>query len=115
MPVIAALFATDEDARAWRVLSTVTTLIMGALFVLAAAVLVLAPVLVPLITPGFDAVRMDETVGLTRIMVLSPLFMAGGAIASAVLNARGRFAAASVAPLVYNLGIIAGGACSWCR
>jgi putative peptidoglycan lipid II flippase len=41
-------------------------------------------------------------------MLLSPLFMAGGAIASAALNARGRFGAASVAPLVYNLGIIAG-------
>lgn len=108
VPVIAALFATDEDARAWRVLSTVTTLILGALFVLAAVVLVLAPVLVPLITPGFDAARMDQTIELTRIMVLSPLFMAGGAIASAVLNARGRFAAASVAPLVYNLGIIIG-------
>jgi putative peptidoglycan lipid II flippase len=51
---------------------------------------------------------MEETIRLTRIMVLSPLFMAGGAIASAALNARGRFAAASVAPLVYNVGIIGG-------
>lgn len=108
VPVIAALFATDEDARAWRVISTVTTLIMGALLVLAAGVLVFAPVLVPLIVPGFAPDRLEETIGLTRIMVLSPLFMAGGAIASAALNAKGRFAAASVAPLVYNVGIILG-------
>jgi putative peptidoglycan lipid II flippase len=108
VPVIAALFATDEEAHAWRVISTVTTLILGLLVVLAAAVLVLAPVLVPFIVPGFDPARMEETVRLTRIMVLSPLFMAGGAIASAALNAKGRFAAASIAPLVYNLAIILG-------
>ena len=108
VPVIASLFATGEDARAWRVLSTVTTLILGALFVLAAVVLVFAPVLVPVIAPGFDPVRMEDTVRLTRIMLLSPLFLAGGAVASAALNAGGRFAAASAAPLVYNLGIILG-------
>ena len=108
VPVLAALFATGEDARAWRVLSTITTLILGALFVLAAVVLVAAPVIVPFIVPGFDPVRLQMTIDLTRVMVLSPLFMAGGAIVSAALNAKGRFAAASVAPLVYNLGIIAG-------
>ncbi len=108
VPVIASLFAKGEEVRAWRVVSTITTLILAALVVLAGAVLVLAPVLVPFIAPGFDPARMEETVRLTRIMVLSPLFMAGGAVASAVLNARGRFAAASVAPLIYNLGIIFG-------
>ena len=108
VPVIAALFATGEESRAWRVVSTVTTLMLGLLLVLAAVVLVAAPLLVPFIVPGFDQARMDETVGLTRIMVLGPLFMAGGAIASAALNAKGRFGAASVAPLVYNLAIIGG-------
>ncbi len=71
-------------------------------------VFALAPVLVPFIAPGFHGDQLELTIGLTRIMLLSPMFMAGGAIASSALNARGRFAAASVAPLVYNVGIIAG-------
>jgi putative peptidoglycan lipid II flippase len=108
VPVIASLFATGETQRAWRAVSTVTTLILGALFVLVAIAEVAAPQLVAVIAPEFSGDKLATTTDLTRIMLLSPLFLAGGAIASAALNARGRFAAASAAPLVYNVGIIAG-------
>lgn len=108
VPVIAGLFATGQTSRAWRVVSTITTLILGALFVLVVIAELLAPQLVGLIAPAFTGAKLQTTIDLTRIMLLSPLFMAGGAIASAALNARGRFAAASIAPLVYNLGIIGG-------
>jgi len=108
IPVISGLFATDEEARAWRVVSTVTTLMLSALLVLAAIVLVFAPQLVAFIAPGFDAGQLAETTQLTRIMVLSPMFLAGGAVATSALNSRGHFAAAGTAPLVYNLAIIVG-------
>jgi len=108
VPVIAGLFATGETARAWRVVSSITTLILGALFVLVVLAELAAPQLVAFIAPGFSGTKLQMTIDLTKVMLLSPLFMAGGAIASAALNARGRFAAASVAPLVYNVGIIGG-------
>ena len=108
VPVLAGLFAADEDDRAWRVLSTLTTLILGALFVLVVIAELTLVSLVGFIAPSFSGAQLQTTTDLTRVMLLSPLFMAGGAIASAALNARGRFAAASVAPLVYNLGIIGG-------
>jgi putative peptidoglycan lipid II flippase len=108
IPVVAGLLANDEAARAWRVVSTVTTLMLGTLAVLAAVVLLLAPGLVASITPGFDESELQLTTELTRIMVLAPLFLAAGSVATSVLNARGRFGAAAMAPLVYNLGIIAG-------
>jgi len=108
IPVIAALFAKDEEAWAWRVVSTVTTLMLSGLLVLAAVVLVVAPQLVAFIAPGFDANELAQTTQLTRIMVLSPLFLAAGAVATSALNAKGRFAAAGMAPLVYNLMIILG-------
>ena len=41
-------------------------------------------------------------------MLLSPIFLALGAVATSVLNAGGRFAASAVAPIVYNLAIIGG-------
>ena len=50
---------------------------------------------------------MDLTIQLTRIMVLGPIFLALGAVATSVLNAQGRFAAAALAPSVYNVAIIA--------
>ena len=108
IPVVAGLLATDEEARAWRVVSTVTTLMLGVLALLAVVVLVAAPVLVPFITPGFDPAAIAQTVDLTRVMVLSPLFLAAGSVLTSVLNARGRFAASAMAPLVYNAAIILG-------
>ncbi len=108
IPVIAALFATDEEARAWRVVSTVTTLMLSTLAVLAVVAMLLAPQLVAFITPGFDADQLARTTELTRLMVLSPLFLAAGAVATSALNSRGRFAAAGLAPLVYNGAILVG-------
>jgi putative peptidoglycan lipid II flippase len=108
IPVISALFATDQQARAWRVVSTVATLMISALVLLAGLVLLIAPQLVAVITPGFDEAELALTTELTRIMVLAPVFLAAGAVATSVLNARGRFAAAGLAPLVYNAAIIVG-------
>ncbi len=106
IPVIAGLLATDEEARAWRVASTVTNLMMAALLVLATVVAISAPVLIPLITPGFDLVQTERTVELTRIMLLSPILLALGSVATSLLNAQGRFAASVLAPIVYNVAII---------
>jgi putative peptidoglycan lipid II flippase len=108
IPVIAGLLATDQDSRAWRVASTVTNLMLLGLLSLALLFEVAAPWIVPLITPGFDVVQTEVTVELTRIMLISPIFLALGAVATSILNARGRFAAAAMAPVVYNIAIILG-------
>jgi putative peptidoglycan lipid II flippase len=107
-PIVAGLVATEEHARAWRVISTIANLMLGALVVIGAIVFLFAPLIVPLLTPGFDDAQLARTVELTRIMVLSPIFLALGSLATSVLNANGRFAAAAVAPIVYNLAIIGG-------
>ncbi len=106
IPVVAGVLQTDGEGRAWRIVSTVTNLMLVALLVLAAVVLVAADRLVPAFTQGFDAATMTQTIELTRIMLLSPIFLALGAVATSMLNARGRFAGAAVAPIVYNLAII---------
>ncbi|HEY8438186.1 MAG TPA: murein biosynthesis integral membrane protein MurJ [Candidatus Limnocylindrales bacterium] len=106
IPVVSALLATDEPGRAWRVVSTIANLMLAALLVLGVIVLVAAPAIIPLITPGFSQADWDRTVDLTRIMILSPIFLALGSLVTSVLNARGRFAASAIAPIVYNLSII---------
>jgi putative peptidoglycan lipid II flippase len=107
IPIVAGLVVTDESARAWRVVSTVTNLMLLVLLGLAIVAAVAAPVIVPAITPGFDLVQTARTVELTRLMLLSPILLALGAVATSVLNASGRFAASAVAPIVYNVAIIA--------
>jgi putative peptidoglycan lipid II flippase len=107
IPVLAGLFAHGEEARAWRVVATVTNLMMSALLVLAAVLFFLAPQIMPAITQKFGAAQMATTIHLSQVMVLSPIFLALGSVASSVLNALGRFSASSVAPLLYNAAIIA--------
>ena len=108
IPIVSGLFISNERARAWRVVSTVINLMLIALIVLSIGLFILAPVVVPIITPGFVGAKLDQTIELTRIMLLSPIFLALGAVATSVLNAGGRFAASAIAPIVYNLAIIGG-------
>ncbi len=108
IPIVSGLFVANERARAWRVVSTVINLMLIGLLVLAVVLFILAPVIVPIITPGFEGLKLDRTIELTRIMLLSPIFLAMGAVATSVLNAGGRFAASAIAPVVYNLAIIGG-------
>ncbi len=107
IPVVSALFAQGEEARTWRVVSTIANLMVAGLLVLGLIVFVAAPWLVPnVIAPGWDDARWAKTIDLTRIMILSPIFLSLGSLASSALNARGRFAASAIAPIVYNLAII---------
>ncbi len=107
IPVVTDVLANDGEARAWRIVATVANLMLIALVAMAAIVFVFADVLVPVFTGGFDGPTMARTVELTRIMALGPIFLAMGSVATSVLNARGRFAAAAIAPITYNLAIIA--------
>ena len=108
VPVLAGIFAKGEDDRGWRVVSTLINVMLIVLATLATIIAILAPQIVPLITPGFDAVGTELTIRLTRILLVSPVLLALAAVASSSLNVRGRFAASAVAPSLYNISIIVG-------
>jgi putative peptidoglycan lipid II flippase len=107
VPVASALIAGGEDERARKLISTMTNLVVLVIAPLAAATWLLSPVLVPLIAPGFQPADMAVTIELTRLMLLSPILLAVGAVMAAGLNAHGMFGAPALAPNVYNIGIIA--------
>ncbi len=106
VPVVAGLLATGGSERAWRIGATVANLMLVALAVLAATFALLAPAIVPAITPGFEPTMTERTIELTRIMLLSPVLLALGAVAASLLNAAGSFVAAALAPVIYNVAII---------
>ncbi len=106
IPAIAALVATGERDRAWRVVSTIATVLMLVLAVLLVVMFIAAPLLAPLIAPGFAAADLPRLVDLTRVLLLSPIFLALSAVATSILNSAGRFAASVLAPIVYNVVII---------
>ena len=74
---------------------------------------IFAPLLVPIVAPGFDAPTTELTIRMTRVMLLCPVLIGMGAVVSGILNSYQRFAVPSLAPLAYNLVIIV--AASWRR
>jgi len=64
--------------------------------------------LVKLITPGFDTAALAITVRLSRIMFLSPLLLGISAVWGGILQSEKRFFAFSLAPVLYNVGIMIG-------
>lgn len=106
IPVFQGYRARADEAEAWRLASSVINLVLIALSGFSLLMAILAPWIVPLITPGFDAPTTELTVRMTRIMLLSPVFIGMGAVVSGILNSYERFAWPAIAPLVYNLAII---------
>jgi putative peptidoglycan lipid II flippase len=106
VPMVAGELGTGRTSRAWRIVSTIASLMTVGLVVLAAIAWLAAPALVPILAPGFEGGQLQRTIELTRLMLLAPMFLALGAVASSALNAHNRFAAAAFAPIVYNLAII---------
>jgi putative peptidoglycan lipid II flippase len=98
-----------SEAEADRLLATM----LGNLGLLAVVVttgmIAAAGPLVRLQFPAFDPVQHELTVRLTRIVLPAQVFFLVGGVVQASLLARGRFAAAALAPLVYNASIVAGG------
>jgi len=85
--------------------STISFLVLGILIV-AGLLWLTAPFLVTLIAPGFSPEKQETTVLLTRIMLLSPIFLGLSGILGNMLNLRRYFLFYSLAPVMYNLGII---------
>jgi len=107
VPVASALLANGEERRARRLVATIANLMMLALIPLAVVVWLAAPAIVPVIAPSPDQAKVSLEIGLTRWMLISPIFLALGAAMTAGLNAAGIFGAPALAPNVYNLAIIA--------
>jgi putative peptidoglycan lipid II flippase len=107
IPVFSSYRAREDEREAWRLASSVINLVLVALAVFSAIMAILAPWVVPIIAPGFDGPTTALTVRLTRLMLLSPVFVGMGAVVSGLLNSYGRFGVPALAPLVYNLAIIA--------
>jgi len=99
--------AGDEAAERFLAVVLGTT---GALAILFTAVLWwYADALVAVQFPRFAPETQALTAKLTRILLPAQIFFVAGGVIRGALMAHGRFAAQALAPVLYNLGIIAGG------
>lgn len=97
-----------NSASAKKFLSEIFTLFLIAMIVVSAIAFILMPKLVTWVAPGFSGVELSELVMLSRIMVLSPIFLGLSNLFGSVTQMFKKFFVFALSPLFYNIGIILG-------
>ncbi|HEX7586178.1 MAG TPA: murein biosynthesis integral membrane protein MurJ [Patescibacteria group bacterium] len=108
IPIFTGLVSKDKEADAWRLASDITNLAVFSVVILSLIFAVFAPFFMRILTPGFSAEKMVKVVLFTRVMFLSPFFLGISGIMGGILTSLKRFLIYSIAPLLYNFGIIFG-------
>jgi putative peptidoglycan lipid II flippase len=110
IPIFTRALSHGDEKEGWRIFSIILTVFGTLLTILILIGMLLAPTIVPLLAPGRnDPQFLEMAVRMTRITLPAQLFFFAGGMLMAVQYAKERFLIPALAPLVYNMGIIAGG------
>lgn len=109
IPVLLSTTRDEGDGAGARL----ANLVLNSLLVVIAITVVIAELAAPVfvrhvLAPGFDARTGDLTVTLTRLMLIQPLILAVGSVATAVLNSRSQFLLTALSIASHNFGLILG-------
>ena len=108
IPVFCEYIGNDKRKEGWHIANSFLNLAVLAMLVCSIIIFIFMPSLTSLVVPNFSDAAKQETASISRILTLTPIFFSASYIFSGVLNSFNRFAAYSLAPLVYNLSIIIG-------
>jgi putative peptidoglycan lipid II flippase len=98
--------SVTEDAR--KYLNDIFSVFLTTIFFVALLIFFLMPFLVHIIAPGFSDEMKIKVVELSRIMLLSPIFLGLSNLFGTITQLFRKFFFYSLSPLFYNLGIIVG-------
>ncbi|MFA6322894.1 MAG: murein biosynthesis integral membrane protein MurJ [Candidatus Buchananbacteria bacterium] len=107
IPVFTSLVGSNKN-KAWELVNVFFNFIILTVFILSALMVATAPWLVKIITPGFSPEQLATTTKMTQIMFFSLMFLAMSGIFGSVLQSLKSFFIYSIAPILYNIGIIIG-------
>lgn len=102
------VFSIEANQTAWKLANNTINILALGLVVISLAGIVFAPFVVKLITPGFTDEKLAQTVIMSRIMFLSPIFLGISSVIGGCLQSFKRFFVYSLSPIFYNIGIIIG-------
>jgi len=108
VPVFTEKLTNQSRRAAWELASKIFTLLVSLLVAATCLGVLLAPLIVDVIAPGFadSGDQHDLTVLLTRIMFPYLIFIGLSALAMGILNSVRAFALPALAPLCFNIMII---------
>ena len=109
VPILTRHLAAGDVEAANRSFTAVSRVVGVAMLALTAAAMAAAAPLTRAVFPAIDDAHLPELVALVRVVLPAQLFFVVGSLHMAYQYAHQRFAIPALAPVVYNLGIIAGG------
>lgn len=110
IPIFSKYLSQNNPDKGWRVFSLIMNTFGLVLLLLIILAIVFAPYLVKTFALGIeDPVTFDLAVRMTRIIIPAQFFVFSGSLLMAVQFAHEKFFIPALAPLIYNLLIIAGG------
>jgi len=107
VPVFTEQLEAGRRPSAFRLASTLIFLATIVLGFLTALFILLAPVIVPLFAPGLEGAEEELTVNLAQLLFPILLMLGVSGVVVGVLNSYNRFGVFAIAPLFWNLAIIA--------
>jgi putative peptidoglycan lipid II flippase len=107
VPVFTEQLEQKNYREAFRLASTLLLIVTMVLGAITALFVVAAPLIMPLFAPGFDSEITDLTVSLSQVLFPILILLGASGIVVGILNSYDRFGAFAIAPLFWNLTIIA--------
>lgn len=106
VPIFTEQLEKKNYREAFRLASTLLLLVTLVLGAITALFVLVAPVLMPLVAPGFEGEILDLTVTLSQILFPILILLGVSGVVVGVLNSYDRFGAFAISPLFWNLTII---------
>ncbi len=109
MPFLTEKMKGDGDhAEAHRFLNDMFTVFLYAMIAISVILYIIMPYIAKSITPGFSPEATLLTIKISRLMLLSPIFLGLSNLFGSVTQFYRRFFLYSLSPVLYNVGIILG-------
>lgn len=107
IPVFSSYVGKKKDEEAWQIAALSLNILVVLFFIFAALIFVFAEPLYSLLAPGFTAQQVELTASFARTLLLAQFFFLISYVLTAVLESNQRFLIPALAPVFYNVGIIA--------
>lgn len=108
LPILLTITEKNGNEKAYDFFSQVFTIFSVLVIGVSIIAFFLAPIVAPVVAPGFSESQVAELINLSRIMLLSPILLGISNLFGSITQMTKRFILFAVSPLLYNLGIILG-------
>lgn len=109
IPIFSSFLARRDRGHAWQLASSVINSVLLVTLALSAIGFAAAPWLVRhVVAPGFDAEKVEQTVKLMRILLISTVVFSVSGLFQGILHSFNHFLLPALAPILFDIGLLFG-------